>query len=178
MISVFFLQDISLSSVNEYIISASSHCSDIIMTFIQIASWMSYGRMVQCQKIYILCFVSTKYISFVTEYVISTAVQCSDVDLIQFQKIYILCLFRQNISLLSPNTSFLWQCNAAMLIRVFCLYSLNGYDSVSEDLYFVFRFDQIYLFCHLKDQFTSLHCSDVESYYVTAYINTPRYISP
>ena len=45
---------------------------------------------------------------------------------------------------------------------VCCLYSLNGYASVSEDLYFVFCFNQIYLFCHLKDQFTSLHCSDVE----------------
>ena len=45
---------------------------------------------------------------------------------------------------------------------VCCLYSLNGYASMSEDLYFVFRFDQIYLFCHLKDQFTSLHCSDVD----------------
>ena len=51
------------------------------------------------------------------EYIISMAVHCSDVDLIQFQKIYILCLFRQNISLLSPNTSLLWQCNAAMLIQ-------------------------------------------------------------
>ena len=67
VISVSFLQDISLTSLNEYIISASSHCSDVIMTFLQIASWMSYGSMGQCQKIYILCFVSTKYISFVTE---------------------------------------------------------------------------------------------------------------
>ena len=117
VISVSFLQDISLSSVNEYIISASSHCSDVIMTFLQTASWISYGSVVQCQKICILCFVSTKYISFVTEYIISMAVQCSDIDLIQFQKIYIFCLFRQNISLLSPNTSFLWQCKAAMLIQ-------------------------------------------------------------
>ena len=117
VISVSFLQDISLTSVNEYTISASSHCSDVIMTFLQIASWMSYGSMGQCQKIYILCSISTKYISFVTDILISMAVQCSDVDLIQLQKICILCLFRQNISLLSPNTSLLWQCNAAMLIQ-------------------------------------------------------------
>ena len=81
VISVSFLQDISLSSVNEYIILASSHCSDVIMTFLQIASCLSYGSMVQCQKIYILCFVSTF-----------------------------------NVYLLSRNTSFLWQFNAAMLI--------------------------------------------------------------
>ena len=58
--------------------------------------------LIQCQKISILCFVSTKYISFVTEYIVSMAVQRSDVDLIQCHK----------------------------------------------NLYFVFRFDKIYLFCH------------------------------
>ena len=70
---------------------ASSNRSDVIMTFLQISSLMSYGSMIQCQKIYILCFVSTKCISFVTEYIVSKAVHCSDVDLIQCQKIYILC---------------------------------------------------------------------------------------
>ena len=48
--------------------------SDVIMTFLQITSLMSYGSMIQCQKIYILCFISTKYISFVTEYIVSMAV--------------------------------------------------------------------------------------------------------
>ena len=38
-----------------------------------------------------LCFISTKHISFVTEYIVSMAVHCSDVDLIQCQKFYILC---------------------------------------------------------------------------------------
>ena len=52
---------------------------------------MSYGSMIQCQKIYILCFVSTKHFSFVTEYIVSMAVHCSNVDLIQCQKIYTLC---------------------------------------------------------------------------------------
>ena len=66
------------------------------------------------------------------------------------------------MSLLSPNTSFLWQCNSTLFQILCCLHSLNGYDSVSEDLYFVFRFDQIDLFYHLKDKFTSLHFSDVE----------------
>ena len=108
VISVSFLRDISLSSVNKYIISASSNCSDVIMTFLQITSLMSYGSMIQCQKIYILCFISTKYISFVTEYIVSMAVHCSDVDLIQCQKIYTLCFV--------SNTSYLWQCNAAILI--------------------------------------------------------------
>ena len=62
----------------------------------------------------------TKYISVDTEHIISLAVQCSDVDSTLF---HIVC----------------------------CLYSfLNGHDSVSEDLYFVLRFDQIYLFCHWK----------------------------
>ena len=48
---------------------------------------MSYGSMIQCQEIYILCFVSTKYFSFVTEYIVSMAVKCSDVGLIQCHKI-------------------------------------------------------------------------------------------
>ena len=59
--------------------------------------------MIQCRKFYILCFVSTKYISFVTENIICTSLHCSDVELklyvswvayknmIQCQKIYILC---------------------------------------------------------------------------------------
>ena len=97
---------------------------------------MSYGSMIQCQKIYILCFVSTKYISFVTEYIVSMAVQCSDVGLIQCQKIYTLCAVQFS------------DVNSTLFHIVCCLYSLNGHDSVSEDLYFVFRFDQIYLFCH------------------------------
>ena len=35
-------------------------------------SWIAYKNIIQCQKIYILCFVSTKYISVDTEYIVST----------------------------------------------------------------------------------------------------------
>ena len=109
--------------------------------------------MIQRQKIYILCFVSTKYISFVTEYIVSMAVQCSDVGLIQCQKIYTLCFVStKHICVVTEHIiSLAVQCsyvNVTLFHIVCCLYSLNGHDSVSEDLYFVFRFDQIYLFCH------------------------------
>ena len=114
---------------------------------------MSYGSVIQCQKIYILCFVSTKYISFVTEYIVSMAFQCSDVGLIQCQKIYTLCFVStKHICVVTEHIiSLAMQCNdvnSTLFHIVCCLYSLNGHDSVSEDLYFVFRFDQIYLFFH------------------------------
>ena len=98
-----------------------------------------------------LCF-STKYISFVMEYIVSMAVQCSDVDLIQCQKIYTLCFVSTKyICVVTEHISMAVQrsdIDSTPFHIVCCLYSLNGYDSVSEDLYFVFRFDQIYLFCH------------------------------
>ena len=122
------------------------------MTFLQITSLMSYGSMIQCQKIYILCFISTKYISFATEYSVSMAVQCSDADLIQFQNIYTLCFVSTKyICVVTEHISMAVQrsdIDSTLFHIVCCLYSLNGYASVSEDLYFVFRFDQIYLFCH------------------------------
>ena len=84
-------------------------------------SWMPYKNMIQCQKIYILCFVSTKYISVDTEYIVSMSLQhCS-------------------------HCTLCW------------LYSLNGYDSVSEDLYFVFRFDKIYLYRQWIHHFSVFH---------------------
>ena len=123
------------------------------MTFLQITSLMSYGSMIQCQKIYILCFVSTKYISFVTEYIVSMAIHCSDVDLIQSQKIYTLCFVSTKcICVVTERIiSMAVQCSdidSTLFHIVCCLYSLHGSESVSEDLYFVFCFDQIYLFCH------------------------------
>ena len=80
---------------------------------------------------------------------------------------FIFCVsFRQNISPLTLNTLFLLLLTSVIAMQqrwynivhiVCCLYSLNGYDSVSEDLYFVFRFDKIYLCCHWKHQFSVIH---------------------
>ena len=124
------------------------------MTFLQITSLMSYGSMIQCQKIYILCFVSTKIYLFCHGiHLVSMAVQCSDVHLIQCQKIYTLCyVSTKYICVVTEHIiSMAVQCSdvdSTLFHIVCCLYSLNGYDAVSEDLYFVYRFDQIYIFCH------------------------------
>ena len=86
-----------------------------------------------------MCFVSTKYISFITEYIVSMAVHCSDVDLIKCQKISTLCFVSTKyICVVTEHIiSMAVQCSdidSTLFHIVCCLYSLNGYDSVSEDL--------------------------------------------
>ena len=134
---------------------------------------MSYGSIIQCQKIYILCFVSTKYISFVTEYIVSMAVQCSDVHLIQCQKIYTLCyVSTKYICVVTEHIiSMAVQCSdvdSTLFHIVCCLYSLNGYVyilCIGSTKYISFVTENI--LC------TSLHCVSFRQNISPLTLNTP-----
>ena len=137
------------------------------MTFLQITSLMSYGSMIQFQKFYMLCFISTKYISLVTEYIVSMAVHCSNVDLIQCQRIYTLCfvstkyicVVTEHIICMAVQRSDI---DSTLFHIVCCLYSLNV----------MIQCRKIYILCFVSTKYisfvteniicTSLHCSDVE----------------
>ena len=123
------------------------------MTFLKITSLMSHGRMIECQKIYILFRFDKIYLFChgIHRFYGSSLQRCWS-DSVSGDFYFVFCFDKKYISVVTEHIiSMAVQCSdvdSTLFHIVCCLYSLNGSDSVSEDLYFVFRFDQIYLFCH------------------------------